>query len=92
MVSCVRNETSSSTYLRDEAVNLPKLKGKARRIEEGPQIEAIVVWTVRFRVIAWRERSHLVSVSRVLEEEELDLVGDLCGAHGASALARSNDN
>ena len=58
-------------------IDLSELPGPPAGVQEGPQIESIVIGTVRFGVIGRGESRHLVPVSSVFEEEQLDFLGDL---------------
>lgn len=47
-------------------VNAEELPGPPRIVQKGPQVKPVVVRTVVFSVICWREGRHLVSVHGVL--------------------------
>lgn len=59
------------------AVNLLKLPGPRGVVEERAKVETVVVWAVGLGVVGGCQGCHLVSVNRVVEEEPLDLDGNL---------------
>ena len=59
-------------------INLFKLPGPRGVVQKGPEIEPVIIGTVRFCVVCWREGRHLVPVDRVVKEEPLHFHRDLC--------------
>lgn len=59
-------------------INLFKLPGPRSVVQEGPEIEPVVIGAVRFCVVGWRESRHLMPVDRVVKEEPLYLHRNLC--------------
>ena len=58
-------------------VNDAKLPGPHDVVEELAVVVAVVVWSVRFRVVRRSDRRHFVPIDRVTTEEKLDFVGNL---------------
>lgn len=73
------------TYLIFYAPELPRPAGV---VQEGPQVEPVVVGAVVFGVIRRGERGHLVSVHGILGEKPLHFVSHLVGRERAGRQIR----
>lgn len=63
-------EAAEGLYL---FIYAPKLPGPCGVIQEGPQVKAVVIWTVVLGVVGGSESGHFMSVHGVHPEEMLDL-------------------
>lgn len=78
-VSILLSLQSFLFFLQDQdgTINLFKLPGPGGVVQEGPQVEPVVVGAIRLCVVRWCQRGHLVTVDRVVKEEPLHLHRDL---------------
>lgn len=67
-------DTAPWVHLLLDAAGLP---GPATAVEEGAQVEAVVVGAVALGMVGGRKRGHLVPVGRVLAEEAHHFLGHL---------------
>mmetsp|Transcript_11409 Transcript_11409/g.34418 ORF Transcript_11409/g.34418 Transcript_11409/m.34418 type:complete len:589 (-) Transcript_11409:799-2565(-) len=77
---CRRLSIGSATAARrrrNNRVDGRELRFETRGLQEGSEVEAVVVRGVVLRMVGGRERGHLVPVDGVVKEEVLDLLGDL---------------
>lgn len=68
----------------------PELPRPAGVVQEGPQVEPVVVGAVVLGVIRGGERGHLVSVRGILGEEPLHFVSHLVGEERAGVGGRGS--
>lgn len=69
-------QPSGRTHL---VINVAELPGPSRVVQKGSQVKPVVIRTVAFSMICWREGCHLVPVHGVLREKTLHLLSHLVG-------------
>lgn len=69
-------QSSGRTHL---VINVAELPGPSRVVQKGSQVKPVVVRTVAFSMICWREGCHLVPVHGVLREKPFHLLSHLVG-------------
>lgn len=72
-------------------VNAPELPSPLCVVEEGSEVEAVVVRAVALGVVGRRHRGHLVAIHRVHHEETLHLLRHLEEHHNTLLITATVD-